>query len=143
MTASSPWLPDELWSGAFFDGQWQAAGQRQPVIEPATGQTLGEVGLADAAQVATSAAAAAHAQQAWAAAPYEERDSYATASGKAVMRLVADQLRPRDIATRKAFENAAIVVAATGGSTNAALHLPAMANEVGIDFDLFDVAEIF
>ena len=76
-------------------------------------------------------------------APYEERDSYATASGKAVMRLVADQLRPRDIATRKAFENAATVVAATGGSTNAALHLPAMANEVGIEFDLFDVAEIF
>ncbi len=76
-------------------------------------------------------------------APYEERDSYATASGKAVMRLVADQLRPRDIATRKAFENAAVVVAATGGSTNAALHLPAMANECGIDFDLFDVAEIF
>ncbi len=59
------------------------------------------------------------------------------------MRLIADQLRPRDIATRKAFENAATVVAATGGSTNAALHLPAMANEVGIDFDLFDVAEIF
>jgi dihydroxy-acid dehydratase len=76
-------------------------------------------------------------------APYEERDSYATASGKAVMRLIADQLRPRAIATRKAFENAATVVAATGGSTNAALHLPAMANECGIDFDLFDVAEIF
>ena len=52
-------------------------------------------------------------------------------------------IRPRDICTRKAFENAAIVVAATGGSTNGALHLPAMANEVGIDFDLFDVAEIF
>jgi dihydroxy-acid dehydratase len=76
-------------------------------------------------------------------APYEERDSYATASGKAVMRLIAEGLRPRDIATRKAFENAAVVVAATGGSTNAALHLPAMANECGIDFDLFDVAEIF
>jgi dihydroxy-acid dehydratase len=76
-------------------------------------------------------------------APYEERDSYAVASGKAVMRLVADQLRPRDIATLKAFENAATVVAATGGSTNAALHLPAMANECGIEFDLFDVAEIF
>ncbi len=76
-------------------------------------------------------------------APYEERDSFATASGKAVMRLVASQLRPRDIATRKAFENAATIVAATGGSTNAALHLPAMAHEVGIDFDLFDVAEIF
>ena len=59
------------------------------------------------------------------------------------MRLLADGLRPRDIATRKAFENAAIVVAATGGSTNAALHLPAMAHEIGLDFDLFDVAEIF
>ena len=58
------------------------------------------------------------------------------------MRLIADGIRPRDICTRKAFENAAIIVAATGGSTNGALHLPAMANEVGIDFDLFDVAEI-
>ncbi len=63
--------------------------------------------------------------------------------GEAVMGLLAKNLRPRDICTRKAFENAAMVVAATGGSTNAALHLPAMANEAGIKFDLFDVAEIF
>ena len=76
-------------------------------------------------------------------APYESRDEYAVASGRAVMRLLADGIRPRDICTRKAFENAAVVVAATGGSTNAALHLPAMAHEVGLDFDLFDVAEIF
>ena len=76
-------------------------------------------------------------------APYESRDAYALESGRAVMRLIADGIRPRDLCTRKAFENAAIVVAATGGSTNGALHLPAMANEVGIDFDLFDVAEIF
>jgi dihydroxy-acid dehydratase len=76
-------------------------------------------------------------------APYETRDAYAVESGRAVMRLLADGLRPRDIATRKAFENAATVVAATGGSTNAALHLPAMAHEIGLDFDLFDVAEIF
>ena len=76
-------------------------------------------------------------------APYESRDAYALESGRAVMRLIADGIRPRDICTRKAFENAAIIVAATGGSTNGALHLPAMANEVGIDFDLFDVAEIF
>jgi dihydroxy-acid dehydratase len=76
-------------------------------------------------------------------APYESRDAYAVESGKAVMRLIADGIRPRDICTKKAFENAAIIVAATGGSTNGALHLPAMANEVGIDFDLFDVAEIF
>jgi len=76
-------------------------------------------------------------------APYESRDQYARASGEAVMKLIALGIRPRDICTRKAFENAAIVIAATGGSTNGALHLPAMANECGIDFDLFDVAEIF
>ncbi|MFV0368272.1 MAG: dihydroxy-acid dehydratase [Hyphomicrobiaceae bacterium] len=76
-------------------------------------------------------------------APYESRDAYAAASGKAVMRLLADGIRPRDICTIKAFENAATVIAATGGSTNGALHLPAMAHEVGIDFDLFDVAAIF
>jgi dihydroxy-acid dehydratase len=76
-------------------------------------------------------------------APFESRDQYARASGEAIMKLIAHGIRPRDICTRKAFENAAIVVAATGGSTNGALHLPAMANECGIDFDLFDVAEIF
>src|SRR5262245_46963706 len=69
-------------------------------------------------------------------APYESRDEYALASGKAVMRLISDGIRPRDIATRRAFENAATIVAATGGSTNAGLHLPAMAHECGIDFDL-------
>jgi len=72
-----------------------------------------------------------------------ERDDFALKAGQAVMDLLAKNIRPRDIATRQAFENAAMVVAATGGSTNAALHLPAMANEAGIRFDLFDVAEIF
>ena len=76
-------------------------------------------------------------------APYANRDEYAVESGKAVMRLIESGLRPRDICTREAFENAAIVVAATGGSTNAALHLPAMANECGVKFELKDVAEIF
>ena len=76
-------------------------------------------------------------------APYETRDEYAYHSGRMVMELIEKNLRPRDILTRKAFENAATVVAATGGSTNAALHLPALAAEVGIDFDLHDVAEIF
>ena len=71
------------------------------------------------------------------------RDDYALKAGEAVMALLAKNLRPRDICTRKAFENAATIVAATGGSTNAALHLPAMANEAGIEFDLFDVAAIF
>jgi dihydroxy-acid dehydratase len=76
-------------------------------------------------------------------APYESRDEYALKSGQAVMQLLELGLRPRDIVTRKALENAATVVAASGGSTNAALHLPAMAHEAGIDFDLFDVAEVF
>jgi dihydroxy-acid dehydratase len=76
-------------------------------------------------------------------APYESRDEYAQLSGQAVMQLLRLGLRPRDIVTRKALENAAAVVAASGGSTNAALHLPAMAHEAGIEFDLFDVAEIF
>ncbi len=76
-------------------------------------------------------------------APYESRDAYAFASGEAVLRLLKDKIRPRDIVTRPALENAAAVVAATGGSTNAALHLPAIAHECGIDFDLHDVGEIF
>ena len=76
-------------------------------------------------------------------APFNKRDKYALASGKAVMNLLAKKIRPRDIVTKKSLENAATIVAATGGSTNAALHLPAIANEVGIKFDLMDVAKIF
>ncbi len=76
-------------------------------------------------------------------APFNRRDKYALASGKAVMNLLAKNIRPRDIVTKKALENAATIVAATGGSTNAALHLPAIANEIGIKFDLMDVARIF
>ncbi|MBV9523592.1 MAG: dihydroxy-acid dehydratase [Alphaproteobacteria bacterium] len=76
-------------------------------------------------------------------APYDSRDGYAEASGHAVMDLIRRNLRPRDIVTRRSLENAAMVVAASGGSTNAGLHLPAIAHEAGIDFDLHDVAEIF
>jgi dihydroxy-acid dehydratase len=76
-------------------------------------------------------------------APYEMRDRFNFASGEKVMELIAKNIRPRDIVTRKALENAATVVSATGGSTNAALHLPAIAHEAGIKFDLFDVAAIF
>lgn len=76
-------------------------------------------------------------------APYEMRDRFNFASGQKVMELIAKNIRPRDIVTRKALENAAAVVSATGGSTNGALHLPAIAHECGIEFDLFDVAEIF
>ncbi len=76
-------------------------------------------------------------------APYRGRDEIAVAAGRQVMELLAKNIRPRDICTRDAFENAARIVAATGGSTNGALHLPAMASEAGIEFTLFDVAEIF
>lgn len=76
-------------------------------------------------------------------APYEIRDAFCMAAGEKIMELIALNIRPRDIVTRKSLENAAAVVAASGGSTNAALHLPAMAHECGIEFDLFDVAEIF
>ena len=76
-------------------------------------------------------------------APYETRDQWAEASGEAVMDLLAKNIRPRDIVTRQSLENAARVVAASGGSTNGGLHLPAIAHECGIDFDLHDVCEIF
>ncbi|CAN5365548.1 dihydroxy-acid dehydratase [soil metagenome] len=76
-------------------------------------------------------------------APYKSRQEIAVSAGKQVLELLARNIRPRDVCTRDAFENAARIVAATGGSTNGALHLPAMANECGIAFDLFDVAEIF
>jgi dihydroxy-acid dehydratase len=75
-------------------------------------------------------------------APYEERDRWAVESGRAVMALLESGLRPRDIVTLKSLENAAVCVGATGGSTNAALHLPAMAHEAGIRFTMQDVAEI-
>ncbi|SIT80407.1 dihydroxy-acid dehydratase [Pontibaca methylaminivorans] len=76
-------------------------------------------------------------------APYESRDQYGEASGRAVMTLLEKNIRARDIVTRKALENAARVVACTGGSTNAGLHLPAIAHEAGIDFFLGDVCDIF
>jgi dihydroxy-acid dehydratase len=76
-------------------------------------------------------------------APYELRDRFCMAAGEQVMELIHKNIRPRDIVTREALENAAVVVAASGGSTNAALHLPAIAHECGIEFDLFEVAEIF
>ncbi len=76
-------------------------------------------------------------------APYEIRDAFCMTAGEQIVDLIQNRIRPRDIVTRKALENAAAVVAASGGSTNAALHLPAIAHECGIKFDLFDVAEVF
>jgi dihydroxy-acid dehydratase len=76
-------------------------------------------------------------------APYEIRDAFCMTAGEQIVELIKAGLRPRDIVTRKALENAAAVVSATGGSTNAALHLPAIAHECGLKFDLFDVADVF
>ena len=76
-------------------------------------------------------------------APYEIRDAFCMTAGEKIMDLIERRIRPRDVVTRKALENAAAVVAASGGSTNAALHLPAIAHECGIKFDLFDVADVF
>ena len=75
---------------------------------------------------------------------YAERAQIARQAG----RLVMEMLRrsgplPREIVTRKSLKNGAAIVAATGGSTNAALHLPAMANEAGISFSIDDVGEVF
>ncbi|MCR0981340.1 dihydroxy-acid dehydratase [Roseomonas populi] len=75
-------------------------------------------------------------------APYEDRDKWAVESGRAVMNLLRKNIRPRDIVTMDSLYNAALIVGATGGSTNAGLHLPAMAHEAGIKFTLHDVAEI-
>src|SRR4051795_4736662 len=101
---------------------------------PFTAHTMGTVSQAIGLALPYSAGAPA---------PYEIRDAFCMTAGEKVMDLIASNLRPRDIVTRKALENAAAVVAASGGSTNAALHLPAIAHECGIKFDLFDVAEIF
>ncbi|MGR3541007.1 MAG: dihydroxy-acid dehydratase domain-containing protein, partial [Hasllibacter sp.] len=76
-------------------------------------------------------------------APYESRDAYGEASGQAVMNLLEKGIRARDVVTRRSLENAARIVACTGGSTNAGLHLPAIAHEAGIEFTLDDVCEIF
>ena len=76
-------------------------------------------------------------------APYESRDQYGEASGRAVMNLIEKNIRARDVVTLKSLENAARVVACTGGSTNAGLHLPAIAHEAGIEFFLDDVCDIF
>jgi len=70
------------------------------------------------------------------------RDAFAAESGRVVLELLDKNIRPRDIMTFEAFENAMAIVAATGGSTNASLHLPALANECGIKFTLDDVDRI-
>src|SRR6202048_1763871 len=76
-------------------------------------------------------------------APYEFRDQFCMAAGEKILDLIKGGIRPRAIVPRTALENAAAVVSATGGSTNAALHLPAIAHGCGLKFDPFDVADVF
>ena len=75
---------------------------------------------------------------------YEERAALARSAGELVMRVLKDGgPLPRDLVTRASLENACAIVAATGGSTNAALHIPAIAHEAGIRFTFDDVAAVF
>jgi dihydroxy-acid dehydratase len=67
---------------------------------------------------------------------------YARATGKLILKLIAEDITPRRILTREAFENAIILHAAVGGSTNALLHLPVIAREVGVDITLDDFDRI-
>lgn len=76
-------------------------------------------------------------------AEYNVRDKQSFEIGKIIINAIEKNILPRNFVTLQSFKNAAALVAATGGSTNAALHLPAMAHECGIDFDLFAVGKIF
>lgn len=126
-------------TGKFSDGDLK---EMECVACPSAGACGGQF-TANTMACVSEAIGLALPNSAGAPAPFESRDEYAAASGAAVMKLIEMNIRPRDIVTRKALENAAAIVSATGGSTNAALHLPAMAHECGIDFDLHDVAAIF
>jgi dihydroxy-acid dehydratase len=110
----------------------------QDVYEAVGRHSVGAMSDADLDELEQNACPSAGAP-----APYEIRDKFCMLAGEMIADLIAKNIRPRDIVTRKALENAAAVVAATGGSTNAALHLPAIAHECGIEFTLFDVAEVF
>lgn len=77
-------------------------------------------------------------------APYVERQAVARRAGEQLMRnCESGGPLPRELVTRESLENACAVVAATGGTTNAALHLPAFAHEAGIEFNLKDMSEVF
>ncbi|PWB59808.1 MAG: dihydroxy-acid dehydratase [Bradyrhizobiaceae bacterium] len=117
-------------------------GQLEQVACPSAG-ACGAQFTANTMATVSEAIGLALPYSAGAPAPYEIRDAFCMTAGEKIMVLVGEQIRPRDIVTRKALENAAAVVAASGGSTNAALHLPAIAHECGIAFTLADAAEVF
>src|SRR6266478_3114856 len=128
-----------IYGGSILPGNFR--GQQvtvQDMFEAVGKHSVGEMSDEDLDEIERVACPSAGAP-----APYEIRDAFCMTAGEKVMELIASNIRPRDIVSRRALENAAAVVAASGGSTNAALHLPAIAHECGIKFDLFDVAEIF
>lgn len=130
-------------------GQHQAGNysdEELAVLERVACPTMGACGgqfTANTMACVSEAMGLALPNSAGAPAAYESRDAYGSASGEAVMNLLAQNIRARDIVTRESLENAARVVACTGGSTNAGLHLPAIAHEAGIEFFLDDVCDIF
>jgi dihydroxy-acid dehydratase len=130
--------------GAHADGRMSSADLHE--LEMAASPTEGACGgqyTANTMACVSEAIGLALPGSAGPPASHHARDRFAELSGSAVMALIEADLRPRDIVTRAALQNAAVVVAATGGSTNGGLHLPAMAHEAGIKFDLSDVCEVF
>src|SRR6202165_4949609 len=125
--------------GKMSDEDWETLEQ---VACPSAGSWGGQF-TANTMATVSEAIGLALPYSAGAPAPYEMRDAFCRTAGEQIMDLILANLRPRDIVTRKALENAAVTVAASGGSTNAALHLPAIAHECGIEFTLFDGVEVF
>lgn len=130
-------------------GKYEAGNMRESELEdleavacPSAGSCGGQF-TANTMACVSEAIGLAIPGSAGAPAPYESRDEYAYASGETVMECIKKGILPRDIVTKESLINAARIVAATGGSTNAGLHLPAIAHEAGIDFDLHDVGKIF
>jgi dihydroxy-acid dehydratase len=131
--------------GAVMTGQMTEAelGELERQCAPTVGSCPGQFTANTMAMVAETLGLALPGS-AMMPAVYSERLALARAAGRRVTEILrTGGPLPRDLITRESLENAAAVVAATGGSTNAGLHLPAIAHEAGISFTLDDVAEVF
>jgi len=131
--------------GAVMTGQMTEAelGELERQCAPTVGSCPGQFTANTMAMVAETLGLALPGS-AMMPAVYSERLALARAAGRRVTEILrTGGPLPRDLITRESLENAAAVVAATGGSTNAGLHLPAIAHEAGIAFTLDDVAEVF
>ena len=131
--------------GAVMTGQMTEAelGELERQCAPTVGSCPGQFTANTMAMVAETLGLALPGS-AMMPAVYSERLALARAAGRRVTEILrTGGPLPRDLITRESLENAAAVVAATGGSTNAGLHLPAIAHEAGIAFTLDDVAQVF